>query len=164
MNDNEEHLDVPIATSSADTDSISDSKELCSGIFWIVSDYSDLSDYKLLMFEIPCDIDGNAVGCHEIPLNSKSGSTYNHKKTWESEIKNNSTHKPYNKKSYDYYPRGRVEISSNRAIIYLNPNINTNTVVDDIKRSFGLNQNSISSVKVSADNSYHYQCWIEQDS
>ena len=91
---------------------------MCSGIFWVISDYSDLSDYRLLVFDIPCGTDGNAHGKHKIALNAKSGLTYNHKKLWAEEIKNDSAHKPYNKKDFDYYPRGRVDIANNRATIY----------------------------------------------
>ena len=142
---------------------INETKELCSGIFWIISDYSDLSDYKLLMFDIPCDVFGNNIGTPAVALNSKSGGTYNHKKLWESEIKNNSAHKPYNKKDFDYYPRGRVEISNNRATIYLNSNINQTFIIDEIMGQFGLSQRNISSVRVVVDNSAHYQCFIDRN-
>jgi hypothetical protein len=142
---------------------VQEQKELCSGIFWVISDDYNLDVYKLLIFEIPCDASGNNLGIHNVELNSKSGSTYNHKKIWESEIKNNSAHKPYNKKDYDHYPRGRVEIANNRATIYLNPNINTDTIVDDIKRSFGLSESNIADIRVISDNSTHYQCWTDRE-
>jgi len=111
--------------------------KLCAGIFWILSDYHDLSDYELLMFDIPCDSNGKPDNTHSIELNSKSGNTYNHKKLWDSEVKNNSKYRPFNKKDYDYYPRGRVEISNNRAIIYLNPHINEPKFINIIKQNFG---------------------------
>jgi hypothetical protein len=137
-------------------------KQLCSGIFWILSDYYDLSDYELLMFNIPCDPDGNPHNTHSIALNSKSGNTYNHKKLWESEVKNNSKYRPYNKKSYDYYPRGRIEISNNRAVIYLNPHINKPDLIDIIKQNFGLFLYNISEVRIIADGSEHYQCFLDR--
>lgn len=113
---------------------------LSSGVFWVITENLDVSDHKLLLFEIPCDPDGNHLGKHTIELNAKSGGTYNHKKLWETEVKNNPTHKPYNKKAYNYYPRGRVEISNNRATIYLNPHINKTRIVNEIKLKCGLNQ------------------------
>ena len=136
--------------------------ELSSGIFWVISDYKDLSDYKLLIFDIPSDPQGNHSGNLQIAPNAKNGKTYNHKLMWEEQIKNNSKHKPYNKKEYNYYPRGRVEISHNRATIYLNPNINRDEIIRDIKRAFGLTSRNISEVRISVDGSQHYKCWMDR--
>jgi len=136
--------------------------QLCSGIFWVITETMDISEYKLLAFEIPCDSQGNAVGGHKVPLNAKSGNSYNHKKLWESEIKNMATHKPYGKQDYDYYPRGRVEVSNNRATIYLNPNINIDQTINNIKLHFGLTENNISCVRIVSDGSTHYKCFIDE--
>ena len=136
-------------------------KQLCSGIFWVLSEYNDLSDHKLLMFSIPCDPDRTPLNTQSIELNSKSGTTYNHKKIWESEVKNNNEYKPYNRKDYDYYPRGRVEISHNRAVIYLNPHINKPDFVNEIKREFGLSSDNIPDVRVKNDGSDHYRCFLD---
>ncbi|GBU26547.1 hypothetical protein R84B8_00057 [Treponema sp. R8-4-B8] len=135
-------------------------KQLCSGVFWILSDDNDLSDYKLLKFCIPCDSKGNPLNIHPIELNSKSGNTYNHKKLWENEVKNNNEYRPYNKKEYNYYPRGRVEISHNKAVIYLNLHINKQNIIDEIKSEFGLIDN-IPDIQVKADGSNHYQCFLD---
>jgi hypothetical protein len=143
-------------------DLFTEAKELSSGIFWVITDNRDISDYKVIFFDIPCDIDGTPTGTHTIALNSKNELTYNHKKIWETEIKINSNHRPYNKKDYDYYPRGRVRIANNRADIYLNPNINKSNIIDEIKRSFGLSSHNISNVRIMNDNSTHYQCWIDR--
>ena len=140
---------------------IFESAELCSGIFWVISDSRDLDEYILLAFEIPCDIYGIPFGKHTIPLNAKSGGTYNHKRLWEDEIQNNSAYKPYNKNPYNYYPRGRVDIANNRAIIYLNPHINQPDIVNEIKFKFGLNADNISTVRVVIDGSAHYQCFLD---
>jgi len=136
-------------------------EQLCSGIFWVLSENNDLNDYKLLMFGIPCDSDGTPLNIQTIELNSKSGTTYNHKKIWESEVKNNNEYKPYNRKDYDYYPRGRVEISNNRAVIYLNPYINKLDFIDEIKREFGLSSDNIPDVRVNNDGSDHYRCFLD---
>ncbi|MCL2775859.1 MAG: hypothetical protein FWD71_21315 [Oscillospiraceae bacterium] len=146
---------------SARIKSANESTELCSGVFWVISDSSDLKDYNLLAFEIPCDAYGNVIEVPEIALNAKSGNTYNHKKLWENEIENNPAHKPYNRKPYNYYPRGRVDISNNWATIYLNPNIDRADVISEIRRRLGLSAQNIPKVRVVADNSEHYQCFID---
>jgi hypothetical protein len=139
-----------------------EAKELCSGIFWIISDDYDLSDHKLLMFNIPCDVNGLSLNS-SLNLNAKSGLTYNHKNTWENDIKYNNDHFPYNRKTYDYYPRGRIQISHNKAIIYLNPHINQPKFIDEIKYEFGLSSYNISEVEVKTDGSKHYQCFLDSD-
>ena len=138
-----------------------EAKEICSGVFWIITDSRDINEYKLLIFDIPCDLSGNPTGANKIPFNAKSGNTYNHKRLWEDEIKNNSALRPYNKRTYDYYPRGRVEISNNRAVIYLNPHINQPGIIDEIRSKFGLSSHNIPEVRVVVDGSLHYRCWID---
>jgi len=137
--------------------------QLCSGVFWVVTENSKISEYKLLFFTIPCDMNGTATGGHTVPLNSKSGKSYNHKKLWDSEIKNSNTHKPYNKQQYNFYPRGRVEVANNQAIIFLNPNINISKVINDIKLKFGLTEQNISAVRILFDGSIHYKCFLDRE-
>ena len=144
-------------------DIFEETKQLCCGVFWVITDNDDLSDSQLLVFDIPCNPDGSLENKSlPIELNSKKGNSYNHKKLWDAEIKNNSKHKPYNKKDFDYYPRGRVEISHNKATIFLNPNININSIVQKIKQMFGLSTSNIPMVKIIADGSTHYQCWTDR--
>jgi len=131
------------------------------GYIWVITDHRDLSDYKLLVFDIPCDTDGNVCGTPKVELNANSGLTYNHKRLWASEIKNNSAHKPYNKRDFGYYPRGRVDIGNNRATIYLNPNISKTSIVEDIKQRFGLSKHKIGNVRVAVDGSVYYQCFMD---
>ena len=135
---------------------------LSFGIFLIIADSEDLDNYKLLSYTVPCDTAGIATETPAIPLNSKSGASYNHKAMWDRHVKNNSLHKPYNKKDYAYYPRGRVEISNNRAVIYLNPQINRSEILEDIKSEFGLGEESISKIRVVSDNSAHYKCFLDR--
>ena len=139
-------------------------QNLCSGIFWVICESGDLADHMLLHFAIPCDKDGNPVDELVIPLNSKSGNSYNHKKLWESEVKNNPAHKPYNRRAYSYYPRGRVEIANNRAVIYLNPNTNTPDIIAEIHSAFGLSGRGLKTIRVIVDNSAHYKCHDSHDS
>jgi len=144
-----------------DCEYITETKELSLGIFWVITESRTLDDYKLLAFNIPCDTNGNHQSNPEIQPNAKSGKSYNHKKLWENTIKNNPDHRPYNKKDYDYYPRGRVEISNNKATIFLNPAINVKKVIKDIKREFGLNEQNIPDIRIVVDGSVHYQCFID---
>ena len=54
---------------------------------------------------------------------AKSGNTYNHKKLWE-HIRPKGCNK-----SFDYYPRGRVEISAKgNGVIYMSPHIGNEDV------------------------------------
>ena len=137
--------------------------KLSSGIFWVISENIELLNHQLVAFKISCDTDGNVIETPVITLNAKSEKTYNHKKLWESEVQNNSAHKAYNKKPFDYFPRGRVEVSNNRATIYLNPHINVVEIINEIKEKFGLTESNISSVRVVADGTGHYRCFIDRE-
>lgn len=82
---------------------------------------------------------------------AKSGDTYAHKKLW-SAIRPPKSNKPYN-----YYPRGRVEITSRgTAILYMNPNVDE-TLIPEIMIQFGLSEYP----KVIYDNSNHYKCYLD---
>jgi hypothetical protein len=133
-------------------------KDLSFGIFWVITDNESLEDYKLLGFRVPCDTYGNPKEPPEIPLNSKSGTSYNHQMMWNTHIRNNPQHKPYNKKDFNHFPRGRVEVSKNKAVIYLNPNIIQDQILEDIQAEFGLS--NMPKARVVADNSAHYACFI----
>jgi hypothetical protein len=134
--------------------------QLSFGIFWLVSESTDLAGYELIAFKVLCDRSGNATEIPAIPLNSKSGGSYNHKAMWEAHVKNNPRHKPFNRKGFNYYPRGRVEVKHDRATIYLNPLLTQPDIVGKIKRVFGLCPESITSIRIIADNSAHYACSI----
>ena len=74
-------------------------KGLSAGIFWVISDSEDLQNNKILYFNAPCDTYGNVIETPAMQFNSKSGKSYNHKAIWDSQVKNNPLHKPYNKKT-----------------------------------------------------------------
>lgn len=109
-------------------------KELSRGVFWIIDD-------ELLAFPF---LD-NGIGV------AKSGNTYNHKRLWN-DVKPRGCSKPYN-----YYPRGRVDITNRgKAIIYMNPNI-----MDDwipyIRQEFGIREQPT----IRYDFSEHYKCYLD---
>ena len=115
---------------------IIEAKEQSQGVFWIIDD--ELYAFPFLESEYL-----NAV--------AKSGGTYNHKRLWN-DIKPKGCNK-----SYNYYPRGRVVInSSNKAVIYMNPNIDQK-FIKDIKIQFGI----LGEPKINYDNSEHYKCYLD---
>ena len=104
------------------------------GVFWIV-------DGKLLAFPF----DENATEGV-----AKSGSTFNHKLLWESV-------KPCNK-SFDFYPRGRVDYNAKgKAIIYMNPHIE-DTYISEIKAEFEIESDPV----IRYDHSEHYKCYLDK--
>lgn len=139
-----------------------EAKELSYGIFWVLTDDWELESHTLLSFEIPCDTYGTPLGNHTMKFNSKNGMNYNHKMVWETVVQADSAYRPYNKNPFDYYPRGRVQIANNKAQIYLNPNICTKCVIEEIKTAFGLSPDTISQIRVVADRSAHYRCCMDE--
>lgn len=127
--------------------------DLAQGVFWIV-DMDNMENNKRYCFPIYSTPDGDIISS-EYDLNAKSGITYNHEKLWK-ELGNN---KPFN-----YYPRGRVQISNGKANIYLNPNINYDEVIDFIKDEFKLyKSNGINKINIHSDGSSHYKCYLDEE-
>ncbi|MCM1223196.1 MAG: hypothetical protein NC548_52965 [Lachnospiraceae bacterium] len=106
------------------------------GVFWVI-------DGLLLAFPFTENSFDSGL--------AKSGDTYAHKKLW-SAISLQRCNKPYN-----YYPRGRVEITSRgTAILYMNPNVDE-ALIPEIMLQFGLSEYP----KVIYDNSNHYKCYLD---
>ncbi len=84
---------------------------------------------------------------------SKNGTNYNHRLLWE-HVKPPGCNKPF-----DYYPRGRVEISpKGKAIIYMNKNID-DRFLDEIIKAFCI----ADTPKVHYDGSEHYKCFWDRE-
>ena len=130
---------------------INDNEKLYKGVFWI-TDQEDL-DNNELVFRIPVDPFGNTdPSVDRSTLNSKNHENYNHRKLWES-LGSKITHN----KEFDYYPRGRVEISNGKAVIYASPYICTEEIIAWIKSMFNITEhNGIKKIRVVPDNSAHY--------
>ncbi len=121
---------------------------LCKGVFWMTEENAEM-----LAFPIPCDTNGTIIGQTKCPLNSKTGTNYNHRLLWESLSRGITGGKPF-----DYYPRGRVEIRNAKASVYLNPDINTYEIQSLTIQKFGLTaDNGIKSVRFISDGSNHYR-------
>ena len=131
---------------------------LYRGIFWIPN-INNLYDSKLY-FQIPCDFEGNISGDFKIStqMSSKGTDNYNHKNVWNTLPKNLTNNKPFN-----YYPRGRVEINHGTAIIYHSPQIPQDELKSWVIDKFNLTKtNGIKNVKMRADGSAHYKCYLDE--
>ncbi len=130
---------------------------LYKGIFWI-TDMDDIEKNEMI-YRIPVDPTGRIDDSFDrTKLNSKKQDNYNHKKMWES-----LNTKETRNKCFDHYPRGRVEISSGKAVIYATPCICTEQIMDFIRNSFELTgDNGIQKIVVKPDHSEHYKCYLDR--
>ncbi len=139
---------------------LTEDKTLYRGIFWI-TDIDNISSSKLY-FQIPCDSNGviNDTNFNiDFDKSSKGQDNYNHKKVWNTLSVKDTKGKPYN-----YFPRGRVEISNNKAIIYCSPHIVCDELKNWIIDKFNLtNYNGIKKIRVIPDYSEHYECYLDLD-
>ena len=121
------------------------------GVFWVVRGDANT---KLISVSVCCDKDGNPL--EDVPMSSKSGTNFNHKQEWS--LLDILEHREAKGKPFDYYPRGRVEIKSGKVTIFLNPDINTESVIGLVKKQFELGDDpEIKSITVKSDGSRHYK-------
>lgn len=120
------------------------------GIFWI-KDLDNLEDNSNYLIKIEINENGDALN-YPFPLNSKNGDDYAHKATWPL-LPSNLTRN----KSFDYYPRGRVEIKHKEVLLYINPVLNEDRIINYLKKEFCLNK-----VKVILDFHEHYKCHFDE--
>ncbi|SFW22332.1 hypothetical protein [Ruminococcus flavefaciens] len=107
------------------------------GVFWLI-------DGKLSCYSFDGSITEGI---------SKSGNTYNHKKLWEHLRLCGS------KVGFDYYPRGRVEITAKgKAVIYMSPHIG-GEYVPEICKAFEIDNTPI----IKYDHSEHYHCYLDKE-
>ncbi len=110
------------------------------GVFWVIDDDNC---GKALIAEVFRE--DAMIGI------SKSGNNYNHRLLWDY-IKPHGCNKPY-----DYYPRGRAELSKKgKPIIYMNKNIDESFLELIIAR-FELDEIP----KIHYDGSKHYKCYLD---
>lgn len=130
---------------------------LCKGIFW-VTDKENVEENHMI-YQIPVDHMGHIdESVDRSQLNSKNKDNFNHKTTWKS-----LNTKETRNKRFDYYPRGRVEISHGKAIIFATPCICTEEIMGYIKEKFELTvENGIQTVIVMPDYSEHYRCHLDR--
>ena len=130
------------------------------GIFWFPCSTDQEGELvftgEILALLIPCDEDGNPKAAAS--FNSKNGCNNTHKNSWRTVT---AGRKELRGIPWNYFPRGRVEISHGRAFLYMNPEIlNCNDYLERIREKFGIGHLDI---RVRIDNSAHYQCTILED-
>ena len=105
------------------------------GVFWVV-------DGELLAFPFQSGVPCGAA---------KAGNTYNHRLLWD-HVKPRGCRKPF-----DYYPRGRIEITRQGVpILYMNPNIPA-ALLPAIMACFELPTHPV----IRFDHSKHYRCHLD---
>ncbi|MCR1908562.1 hypothetical protein QMP28_09885 [[Clostridium] symbiosum] len=111
------------------------------------------------LFWLVCHMDGDTIDWNEdweiYHLFAKSDAI-SHKDAWMQFAQN--TEKRFRRFEYDYYPRGRVVVRNGTATVFLNRHIATDEVLATINQVFGL-----TSPKVHAEGSRHYECYIDKD-
>lgn len=137
-------------------------EKMSKGIFWFPCFMG--TEGELIFTEeieallIPCDEDGNSkvsVSFYTCEYNSRNGRSNTHKDSWKAVT---AGRKDLRGIPWNYFPRGRVEISHGRAFLYMNPEIlKCNNYLERIREKFGIGHLDI---RVRIDNSAHYQCTI----
>lgn len=100
------------------------------GGFWIIADtYPDIlmGNFRLIGEKIPVSFYG------ELQRNNPNKKNETHQALWASKYR-----QYYPNKSYDYFPRGRVEVYNGVAYVNINSRCNTPNVVDTIIREYNL--------------------------
>lgn len=129
------HAVALVSMHEAEFEDIVPQRKTSRGVFWLINGE---------LYAYPFD-ENSTEGI------AKSGNTYNHKELWES-VKPKRCNK-----SFDYYPRGRVEITSKgKPIIYMSPHIDE-YYVPEIRSQFGLK----SEPEIRYDWSKHYECHLD---
>ena len=126
---------------------------LYKGIFWI----KDIENVNAVVVKSRCNHNGEFIELLKPEFLSKSGFEFNHKAVWNELPKTDTENKPYN-----YFPRGRVQIRNGSAVIYANANIANDRIKEWVIKEFNLlKSNGISNVKIKADMSNHYLCYLD---
>ena len=121
------------------------------GIFWI-KDLDILENNSNYLIKIETNENGDALD-YPFPLNSKNGDDYAHKATWTLLPSNLTKNKPF-----DCYPRGRVEIKHKEVLLYINPILNEDRIVDYLKKEYCLDE-----IKIILDFHEHYKCEFDRE-
>lgn len=121
------------------------------GIFWCAN--FDTEFPELITVSVVCDKNGNSK--EPVQFTSKSGNNFNHRLEWEC-----IDRKITKGQSFNYYPRGRVEIKNGKATVFLNPILNKECIVSKVIDEFGLRVTELTDVRIKSDgsNHYHFTC------
>jgi hypothetical protein len=126
---------------------------LYKGIFWI----KNIENVNAVVVKSRCNHNGEFIELLKPEFLSKSGLEFNHKAVWNALPKPDTENKQYN-----YFPRGRVQIRNGSAVIYANANIANDRIKEWAVKEFNLlKSNGIADVKIKADMSKHYLCYLD---
>ena len=133
---------------------------MSKGIFWFICFWGEDGELsftgEIISLPVPWDWDGNlAPG---ISFNSKSGLSNTHKNSWKDLV---AKRKDLRRFPWNYFPRGRVQISRGRAFVFMNPIIQEcEDYMLRIQQKFHIEEMD---VVIKIDNSAHYQCTILEE-
>jgi hypothetical protein len=134
---------------------LKESKSLSKGIFWMICG-EDIQDCSLISIPMCCDRSGVPDREQSIEMNSKDGTSLTHKNTWSLVVQKNRFLRGY---SWNYFPRGRVEIVNNVARVFLNSNIlRWDNAKTEIIKGFYLYDID---TRFIVDNSSHYSSFLD---
>ena len=130
---------------------------MSKGIFWFIcfveEDGTLFFSGEMISLPVPCDLEGNPAA--DISFNSKKGDSNTRKNSWKDLV---AKRKDLRRFPWNYFPRGRVEISRGRAFVFMNPLIqNCEDYILRIRQEFHICELD---VMIKMDNSAHYQCTI----
>lgn len=123
------------------------------GIFWCTN--FDAESTELITVSVVCDKYGDSQ--EPVQFSSKSGNNFNHRLEWE-----RLDRKIMGWQSFNYYPRGRVEIKNGKATVFLNPIINKECIVRKLIGAFDLMTGELNCISVKSDGSNHYHFTCER--
>lgn len=105
------------------------------GVFWVI-------DGALLAYPFAEGVYAEGT--------ARSGVTYNHQKLWEQLHGSRG-------KSYNYYPRGRVDADNRgQPVIYMSPYVPL-SLLPEIQAAFAITSQPL----LRYDNSHHYRCHLD---
>ena len=117
------------------------------GLFWLAD--SDI----LITYKILCDTEG-IPKAQDLPYNSRRGDSFTHKATWEEASR--SQPREIRSKTWNHFPRGRVEIRMSVATVYHNPALSSPQFEQRIMEEFELTDAALA-VRFIPDHSKHYR-------
>ena len=114
------------------------------GIFWLTKNRS--GEEQLLTVKASCDDMGTPLV--PVEFSSKSGENFNHQAEW-AKLSPRLTQG----RTFDYYPRGRIEIKNGRVTVYCHPELTQLPYRNWIVEEFDIPEGS----RFVADGSVHYR-------
>ena len=132
------------------TDNTCNKKSVYFGIFWVLAESEeDIRLENLICIKQKHD----DVFPEYADYSAKNSAAYNHERSWQMFPKKITHRRPYN-----YYPRGRVEVSDGKATVWMNGSILG--LAEDVIDVFGLSV--LNNVKVKEDGTSHYKCHFDK--